>query len=195
MKLAPAILDACAADEVVGGMLLLHGLHPLDLEDRVGKAVEQLRKSLQTSDIDLVGIEEGVARVRIECIDGASPIAVRQQIEEAILAFAPELMTVEIEGWGMADLVDGRVALPSSLKPIEGGGIVDDIDQEHRNSRAELPAHTPGTPKGEELVQRKGREPAGKIAPLIARLATQRVFVRPPTGRSTPECHRCPRHE
>ena len=106
-----AILDACAADEVVGGMLLLHGLHPLDLEDRVGKAVEQLRKSLQTSDIDLVGIEEGVARVRIECNDGASPIAVRQQIEEAILAFA-ELMTVEIEGWGMADLVDGRVALP-----------------------------------------------------------------------------------
>lgn len=28
-----------------------------------------------------------------------------------------------------------------------------------RDSRAELPSHTPGTPKGEELVRRKGREP------------------------------------
>ena len=29
------VLDACARDEVVGGLLLLHGLHPLDLEERV----------------------------------------------------------------------------------------------------------------------------------------------------------------
>ncbi len=27
------------------------------------------------------------------------------------------------------------------------------------DSRAELPAHTPGTPRGEELVRRLGREP------------------------------------
>ena len=30
-----AVLDACARDDVVGGLLLLHGLHPLDLEARV----------------------------------------------------------------------------------------------------------------------------------------------------------------
>jgi hypothetical protein len=28
---------------------------------------------------------------------------------------------------------------------------------------AELPAHTPGTPKGEERVRREGREPGRKI--------------------------------
>jgi hypothetical protein len=27
------------------------------------------------------------------------------------------------------------------------------------DARAELPAHTPGTPKGEERVRREGREP------------------------------------
>jgi hypothetical protein len=30
---------------------------------------------------------------------------------------------------------------------------------ERVDKKAELPAHTPGTPKGEELVRRKGREP------------------------------------
>jgi hypothetical protein len=30
---------------------------------------------------------------------------------------------------------------------------------ERYDSKVELPAHTPGTPKGEELVQRQGREP------------------------------------
>jgi hypothetical protein len=28
-----------------------------------------------------------------------------------------------------------------------------------RDARADLPAHTPGTPKGEERVRRHGREP------------------------------------
>ena len=31
--------------------------------------------------------------------------------------------------------------------------------REQYESKAELPAHTPGTPKGEEMVRRKGREP------------------------------------
>ena len=29
---------------------------------------------------------------------------------------------------------------------------------EHFDKKAQLPAHTPGTPKGEELVTREGRE-------------------------------------
>jgi hypothetical protein len=30
------------------------------------------------------------------------------------------------------------------------------------DARAELPSHTPGTPKGEERVRREGREPGRK---------------------------------
>jgi len=55
---------------------------------------------------------------------------------------------------------------------------VDDIDQEHRNSRAEMPAHTPGTPKGEELVQRKGRE-AGRQDRPPHRTARDSTSLRP----------------
>jgi hypothetical protein len=32
------VLDACVRDEVVGGLLLLHGLHPLELKERSGSA-------------------------------------------------------------------------------------------------------------------------------------------------------------
>lgn len=109
-KPGTAILDACAADDVVGGLFLLHSLHPLNLDDRVGKAVEQLKRSIASGEIELVGIDDGIARIRVEWEEGASPIASCQQIEEMILALAPELTAVEIEG--MTDMVDGRVALP-----------------------------------------------------------------------------------
>lgn len=33
------------------------------------------------------------------------------------------------------------------------------MKQEEFDRKASMPSHTPGTPKGEELVQRKGREP------------------------------------
>jgi hypothetical protein len=41
-----------------------------------------------------------------------------------------------------------------------------------RDERAELPAHTPGTPRGEELVRRIGREPGREKGRRTARDAT-----------------------
>src|SRR4051812_20925898 len=38
-----AAMDACVNDDIVGGLLLLHGLHPLSMEDRVRQALEQVR--------------------------------------------------------------------------------------------------------------------------------------------------------
>jgi hypothetical protein len=35
---------------------------------------------------------------------------------------------------------------------------MDHLDRDHHSDKSELPSHTPGTPKGEELVERKGRE-------------------------------------
>ena len=56
------ILDACAGDDVVGGLLLLHGLHPLDLEARVLRALEQVRPALRShgGNVELLGVRDGV---------------------------------------------------------------------------------------------------------------------------------------
>lgn len=45
---------------------------------------------------------------------------------------------------------------------------------ERVGKKAELPSHTPGTPKGEELVRRKGREPGrdGRRSQRTARDST-----------------------
>ncbi|HEX3316311.1 MAG TPA: hypothetical protein VHR72_15540, partial [Gemmataceae bacterium] len=42
------IVDACGADDVVSGLLLLHGLHPADVEERVLQALEAVRPMLHS---------------------------------------------------------------------------------------------------------------------------------------------------
>ena len=98
-----AILDACARDDVVGGLLLLHGLHPLDLEARVRQALEQVRPYLRShgGNVELLGVGDGVVRLRLEGSCHGCPssaVTMKQTIEEAILAKAPDVTAVEVEG-------------------------------------------------------------------------------------------------
>jgi Fe-S cluster biogenesis protein NfuA len=116
-----AALDACAGDDVVGGLLLLHGLHPLGLEARVLQALDQVRPYLRShgGNVELLGVTEGVVRLRLvgSCHGcPSSAVTMKQTIEEAILAKAPDADAVEVEGVaeGPSVTADGRVlvALP-----------------------------------------------------------------------------------
>lgn len=102
-KLDAAIVDACAGDDVVAGMLLLHGLHPLDLETRVRQALEEVRPALRGhgGDVELLEVCDGVVRLRLEgnCHGCPSSSAtMRQTVEEAIVGKAPDALVVEVEG-------------------------------------------------------------------------------------------------
>jgi Fe-S cluster biogenesis protein NfuA len=112
-----AILDACAADEVVGGLLLLHGLHPLDVDDRVRQALEQSQVFLDSHgvNVEFLGIEDGVVRLQLDggCDCPSSAAAIRQAVEEAIYARAPEIVAVAIDGLDELTASEaGRFALP-----------------------------------------------------------------------------------
>jgi Fe-S cluster biogenesis protein NfuA len=96
-----AVLDACARDDVTAGLLLLHGLHPLDAEARVGQALDQVRPYLRShgGDVELLSLEDGIARLRLVghcdgCPSSAATLA--QTVEQAILAKAPDVI-VEVE--------------------------------------------------------------------------------------------------
>lgn len=98
-----SVRDAIARDEIVGGLLLLHDLHPLDLETRVLQALDQVRPALRShgGSVTLLGICEGVVRLRLEghchgC--PSSAVTMRQTIEAAILARAPDAIALEVEG-------------------------------------------------------------------------------------------------
>ena len=100
-----AILESFAGDQMVGGVLLLYGLHPLELETRVRQALDKVRPSLaaQGGDAELLGIDEGVVRVRLQnnnnghsCPSTATTL--KQSIEAAIYDAAPDLIALEVEG-------------------------------------------------------------------------------------------------
>jgi Fe-S cluster biogenesis protein NfuA len=116
-----AILDTCANDDLVAGLLLLHNLHPLDLEARVRRALEGVRPYLRShgGNVELLGVDGGVVRLRLEgSCDGcpSSAVTMRHTIEEAIIARAPDAIAVEVEGLveEAPAVADGRlrVALP-----------------------------------------------------------------------------------
>ncbi len=115
------LLDVFAQDELVSGLLTLHGLHPLELEERVRQALEQVRPTLQThgGSVDLMAIDGGVVRLRLDGNCNGCPsssVTMRQTIEEAIHAHAPEVTAIEVEGVVQATswmpAADSRLTLP-----------------------------------------------------------------------------------
>lgn len=116
------ILDACAGDEMVGGLLLLHGLHPLDLEARVREALETVRPLLRShgGNVEFLAVHEGVVRLRLQGSCHGCPssaVTLEQTVKEAIFAKAPEVTNVELEGLTESqpathDNGKARVALP-----------------------------------------------------------------------------------
>src|ERR1700759_4530352 len=87
----------------VRGLLLIHDLHPADLETRLRDALDQVRPYLEShgGNVELISLTGQTARLRLEgtCKSCASSavtleLAIRQAIEEA----CPDLPGFEVEG-------------------------------------------------------------------------------------------------
>jgi Fe-S cluster biogenesis protein NfuA len=95
----PPLLDKLAADPLVESLLLVHDLHPLDTSTRVRRAVEQVLPQLgaHAGEVEYLGLDDtGVLRLRLEQ-RGCSADTVRDLIERAVAAAAPEAAGVGIE--------------------------------------------------------------------------------------------------
>jgi Fe-S cluster biogenesis protein NfuA/nitrite reductase/ring-hydroxylating ferredoxin subunit len=95
--------EAFAEDELVSSLLLLHGLHPQDVETRVVRALEEVRPYLQShgGNVELLGVEGGVARLRLQGSCSGCPsstMTLKLAIEEAVQKAAPDLEGIEAEG-------------------------------------------------------------------------------------------------
>ncbi len=99
-----AVIDQLGHDPLVSGLLLLHGLHPLDLETRVRHAIEEVkpRLGLHGGSVELLGVSsEGRVHLKLqgnchEC--PSSRLTLRFSIEEALYAAAPDLTGLDVEG-------------------------------------------------------------------------------------------------
>ena len=98
-----AIIDRLTADPLVEGLLLLHGLHPLNVDARIQRALDQVRPYLgsHAGGVQYLGVTDGVARLRLEGSCHGCPsstVTVRLAIEGAVQDAAPEVTEVVVEG-------------------------------------------------------------------------------------------------
>jgi Fe-S cluster biogenesis protein NfuA/nitrite reductase/ring-hydroxylating ferredoxin subunit len=98
------MIAVLADDPTVEGLLLLHGLHPLDVDARIQRALDRVRPYLgsHAGGVEYLGVDDaGVARLRLEGSCHGCPsstVTVELAITGAVRDAAPEVTDVVVEG-------------------------------------------------------------------------------------------------
>jgi Fe-S cluster biogenesis protein NfuA/nitrite reductase/ring-hydroxylating ferredoxin subunit len=97
----PGIVDRFAADDLVASLLLVHGLHPYDVERRVSDALDSVRPYLGShgGDVSLLGVADGVVRLQFQGSCKSCPsssVTLELAVEDAVRAAAPEIEAIEV---------------------------------------------------------------------------------------------------
>jgi len=119
---AERLFSCLADDSLVSSLLVLHGLHPLDVETRILRALDRVRPYLGShgGDVKLLGVEDGVVHLRLEgSCQGcpSSTVTMKLAVERAIEEAAPEITGIEVEG-ALAEPVPAAGAAATGLAQI-----------------------------------------------------------------------------
>jgi hypothetical protein len=114
-----SLLSKLGSDPLICGLLVLYGIHPVSLEERVSGAIEKLRAQLgkQGRTLELVSIREGVVRLKVYTESRGSRSSADKAkllIQQTILEAAPEVIEIIIEGLNSADFVPIDMIQPAS---------------------------------------------------------------------------------
>ena len=102
-RLDDDVVDRLADDDLVASLLLVHGLHPYDVETRVARALDRVRPYLGShgGGVDLVEVsDEGVVTLQmLGSCDGcpSSAVTLSLAVETAIRDAAPEVTAIEVQ--------------------------------------------------------------------------------------------------
>ena len=143
-----ASLARLGTDPLICGLLVLYGVHPVPLEERLARALENLAPQLRkhSGSAELIGVSEGVVRVKLQSSGhgcGNSPDALRTMLEQAILEVAPEAVEVAVESSAAAS-ASGFVPLnliqpapaPTENAPTESAPTENKEENQYEESAA-----------------------------------------------------------
>lgn len=94
------LADRLAADDLVGSLLLVHGLHPHGVAERVAQALDAVRPYLSShgGDVRLLGIDNSVVRLAFSGSCRSCPssaVTLELAVQDAVRTAAPEIRSVE----------------------------------------------------------------------------------------------------
>jgi Fe-S cluster biogenesis protein NfuA len=102
--LGERVIDQLGQDEVVSSLLLLYGLHPVSLEDRVQSALRQARPYLAShgGNVELLEISaDGAVHLQMQGSCHGCPSSMqtlKNSIEQAIYDKAPDVTAIHVAG-------------------------------------------------------------------------------------------------
>jgi Fe-S cluster biogenesis protein NfuA/nitrite reductase/ring-hydroxylating ferredoxin subunit len=131
-------------DELVSHLLLLHGLHPVPVQERVADALQGVLPYLEShgGNVQLVGVEQGVVHLRLEGSCSGCPsssMTLKLAIEDAIFKAAPDVEEVRAEGEpapapsgllqietvkAAPSVSPGAWAMAGGMPQLSGGGVL-----------------------------------------------------------------------
>jgi Fe-S cluster biogenesis protein NfuA/nitrite reductase/ring-hydroxylating ferredoxin subunit len=122
----PDLADRFAADDLVASLLLVHGLHPYDVERRVSDALDSVRPYLGShgGDVSLLGVDDDVVRLQFQGSCKSCPsssVTLELAVEDAVRAAAPEVSSIEVVAADQ-DPSSGVIPAESLLTQLHSNG-------------------------------------------------------------------------
>ena len=125
-------IDELGRDPLVSSLLVLYGLHPLDLESRVAQAVERVVPRVRKGggELELLSNENGVVRLQLRVTGhscGSTRNTLETMVEDALYEAAPDVSQLLIVGLEETDGSSGFVPLGKlggviASAPVASGG-------------------------------------------------------------------------
>jgi len=157
---AAPLLKRFTDDKFIESLLVLHGIHPVDVDTRIEAALDQARPYLgsHAGGVEYLGVDDdGVAHLKLEGSCHGCPsstVTVKLTLEQAIAEAAPEVIRVQVEGVAEAPTGPSPSLIQIQTRPGSGSGSnsgTSDSAADAANSW--MPVNAVGLLPGEKRIQ------------------------------------------
>ena len=153
---AAPLLQRFTDDKFIESLLVLHGIHPVDVDTRIEAALDRARPYLgsHAGGVEYLGVDDdGVAHLKLEGSCHGCPsstVTVKLTLEQAIAEAAPEVMRVEVEGVAEAPTGPSPSLLQIQTRPGAGSN---GSDAAADAAGSWMPVNAVGLLPGEKRIQ------------------------------------------